>query len=84
MVHPKGSELDAALSIICKNISFVKTTTVVHCDKLSFRLRGVIITKTSQQQLHHVAKHDMYKFVFRLHGKHVLKSGVWSRRHTQF
>ena len=39
MMHPEGSELDAALSIICvKHVSFLNnTTTVVHCDKLSFR-----------------------------------------------
>ena len=37
MMHPEESELDAVLSIICKNERFTETTTVVHCDKLSLR-----------------------------------------------
>ena len=38
MIHPEGSELHAALSILCNNDSFTQqTATVVHCDKLSFR-----------------------------------------------
>ena len=64
------------------NISFTKTTTVVHCDKLLFRLHGVIIAKTSQQTIYYFAKSDMYKLTFRLHGKRVLKRGVWLRRNT--
>ena len=65
MVHPEGTELDAALSITCKNDSFTNTTTVVHCDKLSFRQHEVMITNRSQQKSEHVANNDMYKLVFR-------------------
>ena len=47
MIHPEGSELDVVfVRIICESISFTKTTTVVHCDKLSFRLHEVIVTRT--------------------------------------
>ena len=64
------------------NSTFIKQAIVVHCYKLSFRLQEVMIIKTSQQQIQHVAKSDMYKCVFCLHGKHVLKSGVRLRRST--
>ena len=49
---------------------------------MSFRMHGAIITKTSQQQISYVAKSGMYKWVCRLHGKHVLKSDLWPRRNT--
>ena len=68
MIHPDGSELDAALSIMCKQHVIClqqRTTTVVHCDKISLRQHEVIITNMSQQQLEHVANNDMYKLVSR-------------------
>ena len=72
LVHPEVSDLGTTLCWTCE-ASVVPKQIVVHCA-LWFRLHEVIITKTSQKQMQHVAKSGMCKCVFRWHEKHVLES----------
>ena len=82
MIHPEGSELDAVF------VRYVQTSVSLKNNccalwQIVVRLRDVIITKTLRQK-QYLGKNDMYTYVFRLHGKHVLKGGVWPRRNTYF
>ena len=81
MIHPEGSELDAVF------VQYVNTI-ILHKNNCS-ALRQIVVSlarndnyQNVQQKTTCLCKNEMYKYVFRLHGKHVLKVVCWPRRNT--